>query len=841
MAKGMPVDLSELPPSCKHCILGKQTRTPVPKTRTHTRSTRKLGVVYADLTGPEAVESKRRNFYSMELVDEYTDMTWCIPLRTKDRAFPELKRWENERRQECREDVGIYRVDGGELKRDYFVETAGYIAQRRPMTYQRNKTPYEAWYNEKPDLSHLREIGCQAFVLIQNKHNPKIFDHSLECQLIGYSADSKAYICYHKLSCRVLTSYHVKFIESHQTIPKPLQPGRIVNVEAEIPTHSPPTITVDDNQDDDNESEELPTQPVPNPEEPVPSAPCRSGRVPGESVNDRLRRAMEEAKDAGERVKANREAKRQGYVPNENDAHALIDAITLHALTADESQLNLEYPDDPKSAKEALESQLAHEWLAAMHEELNSIKEMGVYVLVPRSVVPKGRKVMRGKFVFRTKRDFMGAVARYKARYVLLGHQMIYGKDYTKTTSPTACAESLHILFHLAAAMDFELTQIDVKTAYLYGAIDETTWMEQPKGFEEPGREDWVWELKKGLYGMKQGGRLWNKHMDTRMKTIGFTQLSVEHCIYYHKWESGTIFAAVHVDDFTVAASSIQEEQRFEEELGAEWQISRADANFIVGWAVRRDRLKHTVYLSQKALIDRVVAEYGCKDANPVKTPLPPNTRLTKRDLPQTEEEGQRAAAQLYRQLVGVLMYLAISTRPDIMHAISTLSRFNSGHGDVHWKAALHVVRYLKGTRDYELELGGSKEAELIGYTDSDYANCPDTRRLVSGYCFSLGSGIVSWMSKKQATTATSSTEAEYMAACSATKEAVWIRNLLHCLNQEQRDPTVIFIDNNGARILTEDPSFHQRAKHIETQHHYSRECAQRGIVHFVDIRRWTT
>jgi hypothetical protein len=173
------------------------------------------------------------------------------------------------------------------------------------------------------------------------------------------------------------------------------------------------------------------------------------------------------------------------------------------------------------------------------------------------------------------------------------------------------------------------------------------------------------------------------------------------------------VFAAVHVDDFTVAASSVEEERRFEEELSAEWQISRADANFIVGWAVCRDREKHTVYLSQKALIDKIVSEFNCKDANPVRTPLPPNTRLTNRGLPQSEEEGRRAASQPYRQLVGVLMYLAISKRPDIMHAVSSLSRFNSGHGEAHWKAALHVVKYLKTTRDYELKLGGDNIPRL--------------------------------------------------------------------------------------------------------------------------------
>ncbi|KAF7342817.1 Retrovirus-related Pol polyprotein from transposon TNT 1-94 [Mycena sanguinolenta] len=566
------------------------------------------------------------------------------------------------------------------------------LRKRRPTTYQRNRTPYEAWYGDKPNLSNLREIGCQAFALIQNKHNPKIFDRSIECKLIGYSHTSKAYICYDKLSRRVITSYHVEFIESHESVPRPLMPGRVVNQDREEKTRSTVEIESDDDDDDAKEEPIAEEQPVDDP----PDLPRRSGRTPGETAAERNRRAVEESKAAGERIRANRQAKRQERAPNGNDAYCLIDDIVLKALLSDVSQINIECPNDPQSVAEAFASPQADEWRSAISDELKSIKDMNVYKLVPRTNVPKDRKIMLGKFVFKTKRDADGMVARYKARYVLLGHKMIYGKDFNKTTSPTARAESLRILFHLAAALDLELTQIDVKTAYLYGDIDETCWMEQPKGLEEPGKEDWVWELQKGLYGMPQGGRLWNKHMDARMKGIGFTQLSVEHCIYYRKRESGLVIAAVHVDDFTSAASSIKEELQFEEELRTEWQISRSDASFIVGWAIRRDRMKRTIFLSQKALIDRIIEEYGCKDANPVKTPLPPNTRLTKRDLPQSEEEGRRAAMQPYRQLVGVLMYLAISTRPDIMHAVSSLSRFNSGHGEAHWKAALHVVRYCR-------------------------------------------------------------------------------------------------------------------------------------------------
>jgi hypothetical protein len=432
-----------------------------------------------------------------------------------------------------------------------------------------------------------------------------------------------------------------------------------------VPDSTEQRISIEDNDDDDDNESMVNAQPDeggPDQVQDVPLEPRRSTRVPGESAAEKLHRAVEESKTAGERVKANREARRQERSRDDDDTLSAVDTAILHAFFSDDSQINLEHPDDPRSTAEALLSPKAAEWRAAIDDELKSIKDMKVYTLVPCSTVPKGRKVMQGKFVFKTKRDFTGMISRYKARFVLLGHKMIYGKDFYKTTSPTARAESLRILFHIAAALDYELTQIDVKTAYLYGDIDETTWMEQPKGFEEAGKEDWVWELHKGLYGMKQGGRLWNKHMDAQMKAIGFTQLSVEHCIYYRKRDSGVIFTAIHVDDFTVAASSVEEEHRFEEELRAEWQISRADANFIVGWAIRRDREKHTVYLSQKALIDKILVEFNCQDANPVRTPLPPNTRLTKRDLPQSEEEGRRAAKQPYRKLVGVLMYLAIST-----------------------------------------------------------------------------------------------------------------------------------------------------------------------------------
>jgi hypothetical protein len=194
-------------------------------------------------------------------------------------------------------------------------------------------------------------------------------------------------------------------------------------------------------------------------------------------------------------------------------------------------------------------------------------------------------------------------------------------------------------------------------------------------------------------------------------------------------------------------------------------------------------------------------------------------------------------AAYPYCQLVGSLMYLAIATQPDIAHAVQHLSQFLANPGLAHWKAAIHVVKYLKGTRELRLVLRGKRPLVLTGLTDSNWANCPDTCRSVSGYVFLLGTGAISWNSRKQPTVATSSCEAEYIAACNATKEAVWLRYLLAALDLAQPLATAIGCDNQGTNAITKDPSFHAKIKHIEIQWHYTRKKVQDGTVKFHYVR----
>jgi hypothetical protein len=186
--------------------------------------------------------------------------------------------------------------------------------------------------------------------------------------------------------------------------------------------------------------------------------------------------------------------------------------------------------------------------------------------------------------------------------------------------------------------------------------------------------------------------------------------------------------------------------------------------------------------------------------------------------------------ATVYRQLIGSLMYL-VNTRPDICFAVNTLSQYMVEPRGVHMVGAKHVLRYVAGAVDYGLDYVRGDGVTLVGYTDSDWAGCAADRKSTSGCCFSLGSGLVSWFSRKQKSVALSSAEAEYMAASQASCEAIWLRKMLVGLFGQEMAPTLIHCDNQSCIKLSENPVFHDRSKHIEIRYHFIRDWVQRGAV----------
>ena len=225
------------------------------------------------------------------------------------------------------------------------------------------------------------------------------------------------------------------------------------------------------------------------------------------------------------------------------------------------------------------------------------------------------------------------------------------------------------------------------------------------------------------------------------------------------------------------------------------------------------------------ALIDKILTSFNMVDCNPISTPMESSLVLSRQTDTLTRQEELDLLDLPYQRLVGLLMYLAIATHPDIAFAICKLSQFMNYYCTVHWNAAKRVVRYLKSTRTLRLHLGGLNPTKLVGFTDASYACCPDSSKSIGAYCFSLSDSVISWASQKQKTVAQSTCDAEYIACSKAACECMWLQMLTDEIRILQPHPTPLLTDNEVALALAKDPCFHARAKHINTHYHYIHEC----------------
>lgn len=360
-----------------------------------------------------------------------------------------------------------------------FYLAACHLHEKTPTKSLKGLTPYELWHEQKPDYSYIREIGCQAFVLIQNKHNPKIYERSIKCILVGYNPKAKEYRCYDKKTGQVYSTYHVRFLESHKghPPPTPVKPDTTtpdptaLNQICEESVSEP--ILFDDDKDFNlpipvtTADNPIITPPIGNAPPPDNSAPPgdihRSAHAPKptEKTNPdnhqltQTQKVVQESKENPEHIKAAKTAHRADTT---NDVEHLDPAPNLAhdednfnhdrvlAAIAESGDINpttLEFEDEPKMWREARECADAKNWEEGYRDELKSLKEMGVYELVlQHSEVPQGHKVRKGCPIFKIKRDENRKAIQFKVRLVFKGYEQIYGKDYTKTTSPTACMES---------------------------------------------------------------------------------------------------------------------------------------------------------------------------------------------------------------------------------------------------------------------------------------------------------------------------------------------------------------------------------------------------------------
>ena len=478
-------------------------------------------------------------------------------------------------------------------------------------------------------------------------------------------------------------------------------------------------------------------------------------------------------------------------------------------------------PFEPRNWAQAMKQPGAGTWRKAAKEEYDSLMENKTWVLVEP---PMNRDVLRGRWVFKYKRGMSGKIIRHKARWVVRGYEQKLGIDYADTFASVVKPMSYKSLFAIAAALDLEIEQMDVKTAFLYGTLDEDIYVEQPHGFDDGTTK--VCKLNKALYGLKQSPRVWYQTLSTFLKSKGYNPIDADHSVFT---KDGKTFVAVYVDDLLLCGPDMEIINTLKRDLSSVFQmVDLGPAHYYLGMSITRNRQQRTLRIGQKSYLEEAIKSAGLWESAPQLTPM-----ATGNLEPAPDDYTAHADFKAkYQSFVGTLMYAMLGTRPDIAFSVSCVSRFAANPTDAHMKAVKRIFSYLRGTIDLQLTYRGEL-LQLEGYSDADWGGDPSTMRSTSGFVFNIGSGAISWSSKRQPTVALSTTEAEYRAQTGATKEAVWLRQLLQNLAPQEQTPhaTIIYCDNQSAIALAKDPKFHARTKYIAIEEHWIREKVKDNTI----------
>ncbi|WVZ99464.1 hypothetical protein U9M48_044755 [Paspalum notatum var. saurae] len=463
-------------------------------------------------------------------------------------------------------------------------------------------------------------------------------------------------------------------------------------------------------------------------------------------------------------------------------------------------------------------------WRGAMEEEFQALTTNNTWTLVPR---PPHANVVTGKWIFRHKLNSDGTLDRYKARWVLRGFTQRPGVDFDETFSPVVKPATIRTVLSLALSNNWPIHQLDVKNAFLHGTLSETVFCSQPSGFVDATHPDHVCRLNKSLYGLKQAPRTWYSCFASYLQKLGFLEAKSDTSLFIYRWDSGTGYLLLYVDDIVLTASSATLLRQLITALQASFpMMDLGPLQHFLGIAVTRS--PSGMMLSQRQYALDLLERAGMTACKPCTTPVDTQAKLSSDGAPVADPT-------LYRSLVGALQYLTF-TRPDLAYAVQQVCLHMHDPREPHLTAVKRILRYLQGTTDLGLLLGCTPSSALTVYTDTDWAGCPNTRRSTSGYAVFLGDNLISWSSKRQQTVSRSSAEPEYRAVANGVAEASWLRQLLQELHHPPQRTTLVYCDNVSAVYLSSNPVQHQRTKHIEIDLHFVWERVAAGVVRVLHV-----
>jgi len=400
-----------------------------------------------------------------------------------------------------------------------------------------------------------------------------------------------------------------------------------------------------------------------------------------------------------------------------------------------------------------------------MHKELNQFARNEVWTLVPRT---SEMNVIDTKWVFKNKLDKQGVIVRNKARLVAKGYNQEEGINYGETYAPVARLEVVRLLLAYACMNGFKLHQMEVKSAFLKGYIDEEDYVCQPPGFEDHKHPDYIFKLKKALYGLKQAPRQWYERLSNFLLSHAYERGKTDKTLFIKKAFTDIILVQVYVNDIIFGSTNQNLCEQFVAAVQGEFEMSvMGELNYFLGLQI--EELNHGTFLSQTKYCKELLKKFDMENCKEILTPMATNCYLD------SDEKGTSVDQTKYIGLIGSLLYLTAS-RPYIMFSVYLCANFRSNPKESHFTTAKRILKYLQGTTNVGLWYPSEVSVNLVGYSDYDFVGCKIDRKSTSGTCHLLGSSLISWHSKKQACVALSTAEAEYIATSSCCAQSLWIK-----------------------------------------------------------------
>jgi len=660
------------------------------------------------------------------------------------------------------------------------VNTAIYLLNRMQTTQTPNSTPYELWFGQKPTLNHVKVFGCEAFVHVPDQKRSKLDPKSHKLIFVGYDKNSTNYRLYDPESRKITISRNVVFNENARDY---VLTDKIVKV----------AIESDDVTEYENPTEN---------NEPVHELVQLNENAEPVQLNEN-ETEIEQTEPSTSNSRPQRNIKRPSRL--------------------EDYELNFVECDIPSTYEEAVSCSDSKQWEQAIKEELEALDENKTWNIVS---LPSNQKVVDYKWVFKVKRNCEGNIDRYKARLCAKGFSQRKGIDYHEIYSPTTRYDSIRVLLAIAVKNNLSFQQFDIKTAFLYGDLQENIYMKIPEGLKEVhAKHNLACKLNKSLYGLKQAPRCWNQKFHTFLSNFGLKQAESDKCIYNGTVNNEKVLLILYVDDGLVFSQSTNAINSVLDELKTQFKMKVCKPEYFVGLEITRLK-DNSIFISQSNYTSQLLKKFCLENTTPISIPEDPNCDLTM-ESGSILEEGQVP----YRQAIGSLMFLAVVSRPDISHAVGVVSRYADKYTMAHWNAVKRILKYLKKTVSFGITYSQDKIHNLAGFSDADFAGDRQTRKSTSGYVFKMCNGPVTWSSRRQQSVSLSTTESEYIAASEATKEAVWLYQLLSDIGETVPKPVKIYIDNQSAIRLIKNPEFHNRTKHIDIRFHYIREKFECGDI----------